>query len=153
MAGSPSFRLFSLYHHTVGPEGLNLFLKSRTILKHECIFIDEKTNVADHNDLKHLRPGWSRSHISEYEFYIFSNGSFGVLIKYPSDSVINLPKKLGSFCDLVKIAKKFSDKLTKNLAVWTGLRMKLSFLICYSLWSQAICMIKNHYSQFHIICF
>ena len=33
MAGSPSFRLFSLYHHTVGPEGLNLFLKSRTILK------------------------------------------------------------------------------------------------------------------------
>ena len=62
---------------------------------------------------------------------MFSNGSFGVLIKYPSDSVTNLPKKLGIFCILVKIAKKFSDKLTKNLAVWTGLRMKLSFLICW----------------------
>ena len=112
---------FALPSHS-GPRRIEPVLEVQNYFKTfpECIFIDEKTNVADHNDLKHLRPGWSRSHISEYEFYIFSNGSFGVLIKYPSDSVINLPKKLGSFCDLVKIAKKFSDKLTKNLAVWTG---------------------------------
>ena len=35
--------------------------------------------------------------------------------KLPSDLVMNCPKKLGSFCVLVKIAKKFSDKLIKKL--------------------------------------